>query len=114
MSNTREPSKHRWSGLTFRSVLLGISMAVVISIAEPYSQLILKSSLLTSDYLPLGAVFLFFVVVAGVNVLIKALHRTWALTPPELAVVFGMGGHATRASPFVGCCLALTMRLPAC
>lgn len=91
MSNIAEQPKRRWSGFTIRSVLLGLSVAIVISIAEPYSQLILKSSLLTSDYLPLGAVFLFFVVVAGVNVFIKAVNRTWALTPPELAVVFVMG-----------------------
>ena len=73
--------RERHGGLTLRSLLLGLVIAVVISIAEPYSQLILKSSLLTCDYLPLGAVFLFFIVVAGINVLLKLMDHRVGLLP---------------------------------
>ncbi|MEW6751871.1 MAG: DUF6785 family protein [Candidatus Latescibacterota bacterium] len=80
----------RAAGLTPRAVGLGAALVVLVNLADPYSTYVLRSSLLASDYMPVGALFPFFLVVAGLNPLLKALRPRWALHPGELVVVFMM------------------------
>jgi len=68
----------------------------------------LASSEITWSYMPVVAVFPFFVVVAVVNVALKALRRAWALRPAELVVIFGMALVSAGTPLFlVGFMLAL-------
>ena len=80
-----------WSGLTVRSLLLGILMVVIINVGAPYSYNILHSSLLACDYLPLGLVFPFIVIVVLLNLILKLINPRLALRPSELIIVFIMG-----------------------
>ena len=75
--------------LTWRSMTLGILLVGVVNVGAPYAKYILHSSLLACDYLPMGVMLPFLVVVAIVNPLIKVL-RLPPLNPNELAVVFVM------------------------
>lgn len=86
--NTLEDRRAR--GLTPRALLLGIALVVFVNLAAPYSLHVIHSSLLASDYMPLGALFPFFLVVAVLNVLLKRLDPGYALHPSELVVVFIM------------------------
>ena len=84
------PSR-KFSGLTLRSTMVGLAVAVVVNIWGPFSIYRLHSSLITDDYMPLAVVFLFLVVVAGLNVVLKLINPNFGLSPYELVVVFIMG-----------------------
>jgi len=81
----------RASGLTLRAIGIGMSLVVTVNLAAPYSLCVVRSSLFASDYMPLGAIFPFFLVVAGLNVALKSLSLRWALHPGELIIIFMMG-----------------------
>lgn len=75
-------------GLTLRSCLLGVIGVLIVNIGAPYSKYILHSSLLACDYLPLGVVFPFFIMVAVLNPCVKLVRREWALRSEELVIAF--------------------------
>ncbi|MBI4530820.1 MAG: hypothetical protein HY709_04790, partial [Candidatus Latescibacteria bacterium] len=77
-------------GLTIRSSILGLLMVLVSNLGDPYTLTELHSSFLAFDYLPLGLIFPFTVIVVG-NILLKAIHSEWGLHPQELLIVFVMG-----------------------
>lgn len=87
-----QPAAQRNSrgGLTVRAVVLGILMVVLVNIGAPYSLFLLHSSLLASDYMPLGVVFPFFLIVL-LNIILKLKTPRFALHPSELAIIFIMG-----------------------
>ncbi|MCK5733269.1 MAG: hypothetical protein KAI38_03725 [Candidatus Latescibacteria bacterium] len=85
----------KFTGFTLRSLLLGCVAVVVVGVGDPFSYNILKASLLAHDSLPLGVIFPFILLVAVVNVALKAIRREWALRPPELLVVIVMGWIAS-------------------
>lgn len=93
----------RFTGFTPRSLVLGCLAAALVCVGDPFTYNILHSSLLAHDYLPLGVMFPFIVLVAVFNVGIKAIRPQWALRPPELLIVFVMGWIAsTLASNITG------------
>jgi hypothetical protein len=110
------PKSHerRFVGLTLRSVAIGVLIAVIVNVWGPFSIYRLHSSLVTDDYVPLAVVFLFLLVVAGLNVILKLINPKFALSPSELIIIFIMGlvgasiptygltGHliATIAAPY--------------
>ncbi|OPX31127.1 MAG: hypothetical protein B1H40_04505 [Candidatus Latescibacteria bacterium 4484_181] len=103
-----------FGGLTLRSVLIGVVIAVIINMWGPFSIYRLHSSLVTDDYMPLAVVFLFLLVVAVLNVIFKLINPRFGLSISELIIVFIMGlvgasiptygltGHliATIAAPY--------------
>ena len=80
----------KFSGVTWRSVLVGTIAVIILSISSPYVNYALRGSYVTANYLPLGVVFLFFVLVGGVNVLLKYIRAEWAFTSSELVTIFVM------------------------
>ena len=82
-----EPSANR--GLTLRSLFWGVVMVAAINLGSPYAEWVLHSQLLTTNYFPIGLMFLFFVLVALINVSLKSLRLSWARSPAELAVASG-------------------------
>lgn len=96
------------SGLTLRALILGCVAAILVSVGDPYTYHVLHSSLLAHDYLPLGTIFPFIVLVTVINVALKRIRRRFALSPPELLVVFVMGlVGSTIASNTTGYLLAI-------
>lgn len=77
------------NALTVRSVSLGIFLSALVNVGAPYAKYILHSSLWACDYLPLGVMLPFLVVVALVNPLVKVIGAR-PLAPEELAVAFIM------------------------
>lgn len=92
--------RHPYTGLTLRSACFGLALSALINIAAPYSKHFLRSTYLASDFMPLGLVFPFLLLVTLINGTLKALPSSWGLTRPELIVVFAMGLVATITSPF--------------
>ena len=88
-------------GVTFRSLLIGSLMALFIGIVLPYTNMIIKGSLLAHNLNTPAALFVFFIFVGIVNVVLGFIRRRQALSPPELAVVYIMAMLAT-AIPTIG------------
>jgi hypothetical protein len=75
---------------TVRAFVLGTLLSLIISIVFPYALLAMNTAGMSSDYITAGAVFLFFIVVALANPLLKLLRRSWGLTRAELVIVYVM------------------------
>ena len=88
-------------GVTFRALLIGSLMALFIGLVLPYTNMIIKGSLLAHNLNTPAAIFVFFVFVGIVNVVLGIIGRQYALSPPELAVVYIMAMLAT-AIPTIG------------
>ena len=101
-------------GLTFRSMLLGIAMVLVVCVGSPYSIWIVGSSEPTWSFFPWGVGFP-FVLLYFANALCRRLKRSWALRPAEVVTIMTMGlvvsgipifmvgwGLAIIASPYYG------------
>jgi len=86
-----DSARRRASGLTGRALGLGLLLVVLVNLAAPYSLYVVRSSLLASDYMPIGALFPFFLVVVLLNPLLKTISPGWGLHPGELVIVFMMG-----------------------
>jgi len=94
-------------GLTWRSLAIGLALVVVEAACGPNAIWGLASSEITWSYMPVVAVFPFFVVIL-LNVALKAMRRQWALRPAELVVIFGMAIVSAGTPLFlVGFLLAL-------
>ena len=83
-------SRRGASSLTPRALSLGVVLVVFVNLAAPYSLYVVRSSLLASDYMPVGVLFPFFLVVAVGNLLLKTLSPQRALHSGELIVIFMM------------------------
>ena len=80
---------------TFRSLAIGLVLAVGLNLAAPLVGLVLRSQYLATSYFPVGLGVAFFVVVLGVNGLVRAVRPGWVLREGELAVVFVMAAVAS-------------------
>lgn len=75
--------------MTWRAFIIGLLAAVGICLLEPYS--VAKGyGFFTNSCFPGGAVLVLVVVVVGLNALVKLARRAWALTQPELMLVWCM------------------------
>jgi hypothetical protein len=77
-------------GVTLRAVLLGLVCTGMLSVATPYTNLVMAGSNLGVNFLPVGAVLFFLFLVAGLNTLLRRLRQAWALSGRELLVVYVM------------------------
>ena len=88
------------SGITFRSLLLGLGLVFLISLGAPYSIWMVGSSEITWSVFPIG-VGVPFILLIFINALFKRFTRTWALSPAELVVIVIMGLVASGIPIFV-------------
>ena len=87
--------------ITFRSLLVGLTIAAALGVGAPYENLIISGSPLHFDYSTPAAVFLFFLFFILVNPLLALLRRSWQFSRPELVAVYVMGAVACTV-PTVG------------
>ncbi len=78
------------SGLTLRSLLLGVVQVLVVCLGAPYAIWVLGSSEITWSFFPIAVGF-FFVCLIALNALLKAFNPAWALRPAEIITVVVMG-----------------------
>ena len=79
------------TGLTWKSILVGLVMVLLVSLGAPYSIWLAGSSEITWSYFPIGVGAPFFALLL-LNTLIKLAKPAWALAAAELitAVVMGL------------------------
>jgi len=75
-------------GCTAKALTVGLVMSALLGLGSTYNDMIIKGSGLAIWNLTPAAIFLFFVLVAIVNVALGLIHRPLALQRGELAVVF--------------------------
>jgi len=80
----------REAGLPPRVLLIGLTCVVFLAVAGPYGHYQIKTTLFYTNYLPLGLIFPFLLVVTVVNGSLKKLNREWALSPKELLLIYVM------------------------
>ena len=77
-------------GATWRALLVGSVMCVLIGVGTPHAVHVMHASTMAIDFSTAAAVFLFFVLVFLLNGLARVVWRPLALTSGELLVVFVM------------------------
>jgi hypothetical protein len=75
-------------GCTAKALIVGLVGALCVGLGSPYNDMIIKGSRMAIWNVTPAATFLFFVLVAVVNVLLGFIHRRLALQRGELAVVY--------------------------
>jgi len=75
---------------TPRALLLGVGCVVFLSIATPYTYLVMQGSEIAANHLPAGAMVVFLVLVVVVNGAVVRIHQRWALSRSELLLVYVM------------------------
>ena len=100
--------------MTGRATAVGLMAVVTVTLAGPYSEWVVRSSYMTTNYFPLGLAFIFIFLVAVLNPLLKLVGRCYGLGGDELGVVhmmliaavsvptYGITGYviSIAASPF--------------
>ena len=96
-------------GVTARSVLAGAAFVGLISIVSPWAILVVKGSQLTSNAIPAIAIFIFFVVVAVAQPIMRLLSRRLAFGRAELITVYVMmlAGSVVVTTGLVGSFLSV-------
>jgi hypothetical protein len=87
--NFIETSKPRFP-VNVRSLLAGLIGVILLSLAAPFSDLVLQNSALVGGALPVGATFLFCAFVVVVNGPLSRYLPRWAFQSDELAIVLSM------------------------
>ena len=93
--------KNSGGGITFKALLIGGGASIFIGAAVPYSNMVIKGTVLAHNFSTPVALFIFFVLVLCLNPLLHLFHRGLALSRGELAVVYIMAMVATSI-PTIG------------
>ena len=78
------------SGLTLRSLVLGVIQVLVVCLGAPYAIWVLGSSEITWSFFPIAVGFSFCCLIL-LNILLKTINPGWALRPAEMITVVVMG-----------------------
>ncbi|MDA0748310.1 MAG: hypothetical protein O2954_17475, partial [bacterium] len=76
--------------LTPRALGMGLLAVVAVNLAAPYSEWVVRSTYMTTNYFPLGLAFTLILVVCVLNPLLKLVRARFGLGGDELGVVYMM------------------------
>lgn len=83
-------SKSHLPAFTPRAILTGFFLIILLSIVTPYTDLVMQGTLIAYNSLPVGVVFLFFVLIVGVNTGLYAIRPSLAFNRNELLLIICM------------------------
>jgi len=79
-----------YSGITVRSVIIGMVAVICQCLATPYNDFHVGGTYLAGNHLPIAVVFVMLVFVLGINTLLKRLKPNTELQGSELLIIWGM------------------------
>ena len=79
-----------YSGITARSVLIGMVGVICQCLATPYNDFHVGGTYLAGNHLPIAIVFFMLVFILSINFLLRKLKPGMELQGSELLVVWGM------------------------
>jgi hypothetical protein len=77
-------------GLTARAVLIGLGCVILLCGTVPYNDFHLQNTFLYGNHFPLGAIFLYTLLILGVNVLLYRVAPRYRLGTHELLTIWAM------------------------
>lgn len=77
-------------GVTLRALVVGALLCAALTAGEPYGVLVIHGSPLCADFSTGGAIFLFFLLIFGLNGLLRRLGPRIGLSSRELVTVYVM------------------------
>lgn len=75
---------------TPKALVLGTLIVASVNLLAPFSEWIVRSTYMTTNYFPLGLASLFILLVVVINPLLKVLNRRKGLSGDELGVIYMM------------------------
>ena len=92
------------ASFTWRGFVVGALLALGIGVGAPYAVIMLQGSFMALNSSSPGAIFLFFILVIGVNTLLRVLGRSLALGRADLVLIYAMMllASAVPTQAFVG------------
>jgi len=84
------PARPRSQGLTARAVILGLLCVGLLCAVIPYNDYRLQNTFLYGDHFPLGAIFLYTLLILGLNVLLHRIAPRHRLGTHELLTIWTM------------------------
>ena len=88
--NSQQTTHLAHTGLTLRSVLIGMAAVVCQCLATPYNDFHVGGTYLAGNHLPIAVVFVMLVFILSINVLLKKLKSGTELQGGELLIIWGM------------------------
>ena len=85
-----DPGVSLYRGCTVRAMVVGLVASAFMALAIPHADMIIKGSQMGVWNTTPGAIFLFFVIVAIINVILGVINHRLTLDKSELAVVYIM------------------------
>ncbi|MBU0477251.1 hypothetical protein KKC91_01605 [bacterium] len=73
-----------------KSFIIGALLCFLVPVMAHYSIDVVHGSYLAIDFMPAGAIFLFFILVGGIAVILKLISKRIALNSSELLVIYIM------------------------
>jgi hypothetical protein len=81
---------HNQSGLTFRSVAVGLIGTAILGVVTPYCDLVLQGTWIAACHLPIGAFVLFLALLCVANSALKMMGARFGFTGRELLTSYSM------------------------
>jgi len=78
------------SGITFRSIILGLVFTAILGMVTPYCDLVLQGTWIACCHLPIGVFILFLVLLLGVNPPLLRFAKQRGFTSQELLMIYAM------------------------
>jgi len=76
--------------MTFKAALVGLICVAILCVVTPYTDLVMQGSGIVANHLPIGAMFIFLILVFFVNTVLRWLGRRWAFSRAELVLILIM------------------------
>jgi hypothetical protein len=87
---TRHDSQSGGRTFTLRALLIGLGCVVFLSVATPYTYLVMQGSEIAANHLPAGAMVIFLLLIVFVNSFLMRLQARWGLSRGELLLIYVM------------------------
>jgi len=87
----REVPRLEGRGLSARAVWTGAFFSFFLASGAPYVNMVMKATFMAFDFSTPGAIFLFLVLIGGLNVLFKLASRS--LLPAIILAASALGGY---------------------
>lgn len=76
--------------VTARAVVVGLLLTVGLCIVTPYTDLVMQTSLIACDHLPIGVFTVLLLIIALVNPVLRRLPLRCPFSPAELITIYAM------------------------
>ena len=76
--------------VTPRAVIVGLLLAVGLCIVTPYTDLVMQTSLIACDHLPIGVLTIFLLIIVALNPILRRLPFSRPFNSAELITIYAM------------------------